>query len=205
MILEFIHSRGQSVVRGRFVARSVRLMLLMLSTTLVLSACGPNSPQVAGPTSSSPPSATASVYPTASSTVGAGAATAIDAYRGMWKAYMDAGRIPDPAFPDLARYAQGDALQLFVRGLTSMKNDGLVSKGDIILNPKLTAVHPNTDPPTAEIEDCVDTSASQLVKKDGSAYQDKPGGHQSVRAVAARVGDGVWIMTQVGVFDVGTC
>ena len=123
----------------------------------------------------------------------------------MWKAYVDASRIPDPQFPDLARYAQGDALTVFVNGLTSMRREGLISRGDVVLHPKVTALRPNASPPTAEIEDCADTSKTQLVKKDGSAYQDTPGGRQSAKATVSQVGEGVWKVTSFALLGVGTC
>jgi len=123
----------------------------------------------------------------------------------MWKAYVDASRIPDPQFPDLARYAQGDALTVFVNGLTSMRRDGLISRGDVVLHPKVTALRPNASPPTAEIEDCADTSKTQLIKKDGSAYQDTPGGRQSAKATVTQISEGVWKVTSFALLGVGTC
>jgi hypothetical protein len=136
--------------------------------------------------------------------MGTGGATALDAYRAMWKAYVDASRIPDPQFPDLTRYAQGDALSVFVNGLTSMQRDGLMSRGDVVLHPKVTTVRPNASPPTVDIEDCADTSKTQLVKKDGSAYQDTPGGRQSTKVTVTQV-DGAWRVTSFALWGVGTC
>jgi len=129
----------------------------------------------------------------------------LDAYRGMWKAYVEAIRIPDPAYPDLARYTQGDALKVFVNGLTSVQRDGLVGKGDVTLHPSVTGVNPNASPPTVEIKDCVDTSQSHLVKKDGSPYQDTPGGRRSATATVAHLADGTWKVASFALLAVGTC
>jgi len=123
----------------------------------------------------------------------------------MWRAYVDASRIPDPQYAGLARYAQGDALNVFVSGLTSMQRDGLISRGDVVLNPSATGINPNASPPTVEIKDCVDTSKTRLIKKDGSAYQDTPGGRQSAKATATRISEGVWKVTSFALFGVGTC
>jgi hypothetical protein len=54
---------------------------------------------------------------------------AVAAYRGMWQAYDEALRIPDPSSPSLSRYATGEALQVLVSGLTSVKDKGLRGTG----------------------------------------------------------------------------
>jgi hypothetical protein len=123
----------------------------------------------------------------------------------MWRAYVEAIRIPDPAYPDLARFAQGDALRVFVNGLTSVQRDGLVGKGDVKLNPSVTGANPNASPPTVEIKDCVDTSQSHLVKKNGSPYQDTPGGRRTATATVARLADGTWKVASFALLAVGTC
>ncbi len=181
----------------------IRLALLFGATAVVLAACGPNRPEPAP--SSAPATSATSSAPSSSPTAGAGAATALDAYRGMWKAYVEAIRIPDPAYPDLARYTQGDALKVFVNGLTSVQRDGLVGKGDVTLHPSVTGVNPNASPPTVEIKDCVDTSQSHLVKKDGSPYQDTPGGRRSATATVAHLADGTWKVASFALLAVGTC
>lgn len=182
----------------------IRVALLTGATTMVLGACGLGSPEPAP--SSAPATSTTSSAPSSSSpSAGAGAATAMDAYRGMWKAYVEAIRIPDPAYPDLTRYTQGDALNVFVNGLTSVQRDGLVGQGDVTLNPSVTGVNPNASPPTVEIKDCVDTSQSHLVKKDGSPYQDTPGGKRSATATVARLADGTWKVASFALLAVGTC
>lgn len=181
-----------------------RLLATCLVVALVAAGCDrgePSSPPSASPTSAVP-SPTAEPTP---STPADGAATAMDAYRGMWKAYVAATRIPDPAYPDLARYSQGDALKVWVTGLTSVQQQGLVGQGDVTLKPSATAINPNATPPTVEIKDCVDSSNSHLVKKDGSPYQDTPGGKRSATATVAQISQGVWKVTQIAIYGVGTC
>ncbi|MGI5213359.1 hypothetical protein [Plantactinospora sp. CA-290183] len=129
----------------------------------------------------------------------------MDAYRGMWKAYIEAVRIPDPRYPDLARYSQGHALDLWVTGLTSAEEKGLVGQGDVTSNPAVTSVNPNATPPTVQIRDCVETSKSRLVKQDGSPYQDTPGGKRLTTATVAQISEGAWKVTQVAIHGVGTC
>jgi hypothetical protein len=123
----------------------------------------------------------------------------------MWKAYVDASRIPDPQFPDLRRYAQDDALTVFINGLTTMHRDGLISRGDVVLHPTITAIRPDASPPTVDIDDCADTSQTQLIKKDGSPYRDNPGGRQSAKATVTQVNDRVWRVTSFALYGVGSC
>lgn len=189
----------------RIFAPRLRASVLGLTVGLLaLAACGPNEPSPVPPATSSlstSPSVSASPSVPVS-----GAPTALDAYRGMWKAYVEASRIPDPAYPDLAKYAQGEALKVFVNGLTSMQRDGLVGQGDVKVNPAVTAAKPNATPPTVDIQDCVDTSGSHLVKKDGSEYHDTPGGRKKAVATVARLGDGSWKVITFAISDkAGTC
>ena len=135
---------------------------------------------------------------------GVGAATALDAYRQMWRAYMQALRVPDPQYRVLARYTQGDALRVFVTGLTTVRNDGLVGVGDVTINPRVVAQRLGT-PSTVNIEDCVDTSQSHLIHRDSSPFPDNPGGRQSARATATEVSPGAWKVTSFALFGVGTC
>ena len=191
---------GGSIVLYR--VRLVGLCAAVGVACLAGAACGPGKP--ASPAAT--PSATAfPSSPSATPAPGAGAATALDAYRSMWKAYAEAIRIPDPAYPDLARYAQGDALAVFVNGLTSVQKNGLVGQGDVTINPSVKGANPNASPPTVAIEDCVDTSKSHLVKKDGSAYQDTPGGHTKATATVSRLADGSWRVSSFALFTAGTC
>lgn len=189
---------------GQLVRNSVRCLLALGLAAALLAACDKDKP-APSPSMSATPTASPSASASPSMNPSTGAGTALDAYRGMWNAYVDASRIADPAYPDLTRYAQGDALKVFVSGLTSMQRDGLISRGDVVLNPSVTGVNPNASPPTVEIKDCVDTSKTQLVKKDGSSYQDTPGGRQSAKATATRISEGVWKVTSFALFGVGTC
>ncbi|ROO52718.1 hypothetical protein EDC02_7659 [Micromonospora sp. Llam0] len=135
----------------------------------------------------------------------AGAATALDAYRGMWTVYSDAIRIPDPSYPDLARYAQDDALDVLVKGLASVQDNGLVGQGEVTIAPSVTGADPSSTPPTVTLEDCVDTAKSHLVKKDGSGYQDTPGGPTRATATVSRLSDGSWKVSSFALFAVGSC
>jgi len=134
----------------------------------------------------------------------AGAANALEAYRGMWTAYLAAIRIPDPGYPGLSRFAAGAALQVFVKGLTWVQDNGLVGVGEVKLHPmQVTASDPRGT--TSRITDCVDTSGTRLVKRDRSPYADTPGGRRLARATVTRGSDGTWKVTSFALAAVGTC
>jgi hypothetical protein len=180
-------------------------LLVAAALVAVVAGCG-GGQQATAPTSPSSvdePSATAGAGRPSVPAVGAPSATA--AYRSLWEAYVAASRIPDPQYPDLTRYADGDALEVFVDGLRMMRRDGLVGRGDVSLHPRVTVVRADARPPTVHIEDCVDTAATRLVKKDGSRYQDTPGGRQAAKAVASRIQLGAWRITSFALHGVGSC
>ena len=147
------------------------------------------------------PSASASPY---SDAVAAGD-KAIAAYRGMWTAYQKAGETADPNFPDLQTYATGDALQTLTSGLASVRDRGLVVKGEVVLNPRVTGVEPIDKPNSIDITDCADTSKSVLQKASGEPYNDTPGGRRLILATVKDTGGGTWKVVSFGVRDVGSC
>jgi hypothetical protein len=186
----------------RAVARTVPALVVLLAASAFSAGCTRHTTPTATPSTSASATAPASIP---SSRSGAGAATAVDAYRGMWQAYIEAATISDPAYGPLTRYTQGDALAVFVKGLTSIRDDGLVGQGDVALHPEVTAAHPNTQPPTVELKDCVDTSATHLVKRDGSPYQDTPGGRRAAKATVSQLADGSWKVSGFALFSIGSC
>jgi hypothetical protein len=132
------------------------------------------------------------------------AGSALSAYRSMWTAFVAASDVADPAYPHLARYADGDALKILVNGVKDLKSKGLVNQGDVVLSPKVTATSLSVKPPQVQIADCVDTAGTHLVKKDGSAYHDSPGGRRSAQIKVTETAAG-WKVTSFALFEVGTC
>ncbi len=130
---------------------------------------------------------------------------ALEAYRGMWAAYQKAGANADPADADLAKYTTGSALDRLVKGLTSVRDRGLVFKGEVALAPRVTSVTPTDSPTRAQITDCADDSKSLLYKKSGELYNDTPGGRRLVTATVEDTGSGVWKVTVLAPQGVGTC
>jgi hypothetical protein len=132
--------------------------------------------------------------------------TAVTAYRGMWQAYETVAQNPDPSQPDLARYATATALQTITSGLKSLKDQGLKGTGSVAHSPQVTNISPTDAPTEIEISDCMDTSASHIVRAGpGSAYSDSPGGRRLCLATVQRQNDGSWKVTTFGVRAVGSC
>jgi hypothetical protein len=194
--------RIHTVEGGRVRRRG--LLVAGVATVMLLAACGSNGP---GPTPSTEPtsSTTATQTPTPPDGDSGGAATGLDAYRGMWQAYQEAIAIPDPDYPELARYAQGDALRVLVSGITSVRDQGLVGVGEAVFNPRVVGELLALTPPQVKIDDCMDTSQTHLVKQDGSPYDDPPGGRRSVEATAVQLDDGTWKVADFVLRAVGTC
>jgi hypothetical protein len=158
------------------------------------------------PTASSAPPSLSAPSPTKSQDPAATGQSALDAYRGMWKAYQDALAVPDPAYPDLAKHATGKALTTLTKGLQSVKDQGLKGTGNIAVAPKITSFAPADAPTDIEITDCLDTTQSHIVRAStGPQYSDPPGGHRRTLATVRRQSDGGWKVESFAVQAVGTC
>jgi hypothetical protein len=123
----------------------------------------------------------------------------------MWAAYNTALSIPDPNYPDLARYTDGDALALLTTGLQEAKDDGLKGTGDVRLSPEVTSAAPVDAPTTVEITDCLDSTRSKLVRaSSGPPYSDSPGGLRRTTATVRWQSSG-WKVVRFAAQEVGTC
>jgi hypothetical protein len=130
---------------------------------------------------------------------------ALDAYRGMWDAYVAAIGIPDPEHPDLRRFAAGDALGVLVEGMESVQRDGLAGRGDVVLDPEVTTLMPAGIPTEAEIVDCVDDSGTELYRLDGQPFDDTPGGFRRAEATIHELDGGAWKVVGFALYGVGSC
>lgn len=176
----------------------------MLALTLALTSC--TSKPSPSPSASTPPISLRSPSPSPTDPRVAAVQAAVAAYRGMWQTYETVAQIPDPQQPDLARYATSDALRTMTNGLQSLKSQGLKGTGSIVHSPQVTEVSPVDSPTQVSISDCMDTSASHIVRASpGPAYSDSPGGRRLCLATVQRQADGAWKVTGFGVRAVGTC
>jgi hypothetical protein len=197
--------------RRSFVAHRSRRRLMVSASTLVLlllsqSAVGCDRPNGTPPPQPPPEpvvivTRTPPVEPDPITAVGDAVAT----YLGMWRAYQDAIKIPDPLYPELDRYAAGEALRRLWDGLVATRLDGLRGIGVLLSAPHVVEVRPAVDPREVSIRDCVDTSQTTLVAIDPSIeYVNGPGGRRLCLATVTRDGDG-WKVTTLRVHPVGSC
>jgi hypothetical protein len=171
-----------------------------LAALAVLSACsggdgGSPSQSRAVPTT---PTSTSSATPS-------GEVDAVAAYRGMWQDMVVAARTSDYQSPLLARHATGPALAQIVRSLYLDKKDGIVTKGEPVLNPKVTEKALDAEPPRVTVEDCGDSTKWLKYRvSTGQLKDDVPGGRQHIAATVVRT-EGQWKVLGFAVSGVGTC
>lgn len=151
----------------------------------------------------SPSRSFASASPSASASGEAAAEqAAVEAYRGMWDAFVAASVNPDPNQPDLARYATGTALSSIVTALTENKQKGYTTKGSLTMSPQIQSVEPADSPTRVNVLDCVDDSKWLRYDASGTALQG-PGGRRRVTAVVTNVGG--WKVESFAAQEPGTC
>jgi hypothetical protein len=179
-------------------------VVIGLSLTIAVAACGSASQPRSDPSghpSPRSPSATTSLEALA-----ADRQAVLAAYLGMWQAYETAAAVPDPGSRDLARYSTGEALRTLVNGIQSLKDQGLKGTGTVSHTPQITQVSPIVKPTDMSISDCMETSASHIVRATpGSPYNDSPGGRRLTLADVRKQDDGSWKVDSFGVRAVGTC
>ncbi|WP_238412891.1 hypothetical protein [Saccharothrix deserti] len=131
---------------------------------------------------------------------------ALTAYRGMWQDFVESGRTSDWQSPKLGQHATGVALTNLSRGLYADHYNGLVTKGDPVLNPTVSSVEPAGDPKKIIVSDCGDSTNWLKYRADnGQLADNEPGGRQAINAIVEKQSDGSWKVSDFGVHDVGTC
>ncbi len=129
---------------------------------------------------------------------------ALAAYRGMWADWVAVAETSDYQNPRLAQYASGRALSVIYQAVYLNKNKGLVSRGEPVLSPKITAATPGVDPDRITIVDCVDTAHWLNYRADGQLENDVPGGRRSIQALLLPR-NGTWKVDDLVVQAKGTC
>lgn len=185
-----------------FSGRGSRLLLGVLAAWLGvgLTGCRGGEPEGSAPTTSAP-----SVSGLVQDARGTSEELALDAYRGMWKAYAKAGLTADPNEADLRRYATGAALKTLTDGLAAYRSKGQVLKGEYTSTPQVIGGSSPAAASTLSITDCLDDSKFLVYKTSGERADDKPGGRRLARATVADLGGMGWRVTSFGVQEIGTC
>ena len=190
-------------MRDRFRECRIGVTLFLV---VAVAGCGSH----ARPARTVTPSATRSSLPrTASSTSTTSASpgprdAALAAYRGMWGAYVAAARSSDATDPGLARYASGGALRLLRKGLREDHDEGVVTRGRLVLDPRITRVRPRGHPKRVWVRDCADASRWFRYKRaSGRPTGGKAGRHHAEAVV--ELSGGRWRVSAFFVEKAGTC
>ncbi|WP_236718301.1 hypothetical protein [Actinoplanes sp. TFC3] len=130
---------------------------------------------------------------------------ALVAYRGLWNAFVEAGKTSDAESAGLRTYASGNALKLIVSSLYTDKELGKITKGEVALQPKVVKRTPEVSPAALTIEDCVDATRWLEYKASGGLWDDKPGGKHRNTAIIKKQQDGAWRVDAFALRGSGTC
>ncbi|MDI5938060.1 hypothetical protein BSA16_33770 [Micromonospora sp. Rc5] len=122
----------------------------------------------------------------------------------MWDAFVEAGKVSDPDAPDLRKYASGQALRLIVNALYTNREQKEVILGQLVIDPKVTAVTPAVDPAEATILDCVNDEKWLEHKASGGLANDEAGGRHRTTATVDRTAEG-WRVSSFLLEEAGTC
>lgn len=129
---------------------------------------------------------------------------ALAAYRGMWKAFVDAARTSDPEAPDLRKYASDQALQLISGSLYSDRSSQLTTQGELNTAPTVVELKPSDAPVEAAILDCVNDEKWLKYRASGGLVNDVPGGRHRTMATVKSTPDG-WKVASFILRERGTC
>lgn len=175
---------------------------LVAASVLLGTGCSSDKPRSA---LTSPPLAPSSAAAATSLTPNdAAGSNALSAYRQMWSAFVEAGKSSDPEAPDLPKYASDQALRLIVSSLYTDRDRRRVSKGELKIDPKVTALTPADAPTEATIVDCVNDEKWLKYKASGGLVNDVPGGRHRTTAMVKRTPDG-WKVASFILKEGGTC
>jgi hypothetical protein len=176
------------------------LVGLVAASVLLGAGCASDEPES---TSSTPPPAAPSAPPS----LGPSAAAerdALAAYRGMWSSFVEAAKTSDAGDPALRDHASDQALSLIASGLLSDREQGRVTKGDLVLNPEVTEVKPEQSPSEVTVLDCVDSTKWLLYRTSGELWDNEPGGKHRTTATV-KLSDGTWKVSSFILEESGTC
>ncbi|SCL23859.1 hypothetical protein GA0070616_2806 [Micromonospora nigra] len=126
----------------------------------------------------------------------AAAEAALAAYAGYLDASRAAGRHSDPRHPELARYVADPLLTKVRLALHRARENGAVGTGTLRSDPTVTTVDLEADPPTVEIQDCLDATGYRLVfTRNKRTVPGSDGSRHLATAVATRYPDGRWLIS----------
>ncbi|MCZ7440401.1 hypothetical protein O7598_28680 [Micromonospora sp. WMMC241] len=173
-------------------SRRWEICLLSLALTVGVAGCGSGSEVAAGPL------AGRAAAPAAHSPAEESAAekAALAAYSGYLAASRTASVRSDPDHPALNRFLADPLLTRVRVAIRDAKEHGAMRTGKLVSDPTVVSVDLTADPPTVEIQDCLDARGYRLVyAKDRKTVPGTRGGRYLATATAARYPDGRWLIT----------
>ncbi len=181
--------------------------VLVAATTLAgCSIGGPVDPMPLSGPSSDAAASPVPESPGVDSDVDRASRDALATYEAMWQDFAEAGLTSDWQSPELGRHATGIALTNLSRGLYADNYNGLVTRGEPVLDPRVTSVEPVDDPTTVRVADCGDSSNWLKYRADtGARADDNPGGRRMITAVVELQADRSWKVSDYAVRDLGSC
>ncbi|WP_091673347.1 hypothetical protein [Micromonospora auratinigra] len=121
---------------------------------------------------------------------------ALTAYSGYLAASRTASLRSDPTHPALARFLADPLLTRVRVAIRDAKEHGAMRTGKLVSNPTVVSVDLTADPPTVEIQDCLDATGYRLVyAKDQRTVPGTRGGRYLATATATRYPDGRWLIS----------
>ncbi len=180
--------------------RSLAAAALAAIAALLVAASGGCDHRDRSPTASPRPSGS----PSPSPSVNGSERDAVAAYRGMWNAFVEAGKTADPDAPAIRTYASDDALKLIVGALATDRHQGKIIKGDLRIDPHVTELRPPDTPTEATVLDCVDSTNWLEYKTSGELWDNEPGGKHRTTATVSNTG-GTWKVSRFTLEVRGTC
>ncbi|ATO15574.1 hypothetical protein CO540_18450 [Micromonospora sp. WMMA2032] len=172
-------------------SRRWEICLLSLALTVGAAGCG------SGPEATTGPLTGRAAAPVAHSDAeeNAAAKAALAAYSGYLDASRTASARSDPGHPALPRFLADPLLTRVRLAIRDAKEHGAMRTGKLVSDPTVVSVDLAADPPTVEIQDCLDARDYRLVTvKDRKTVPGTRGGRYLATATAARYPDGRWLV-----------
>ncbi|MEU2612262.1 hypothetical protein ABZ570_11860 [Micromonospora sp. NPDC007271] len=120
---------------------------------------------------------------------------ALAAYSGYLAASQAASVRSDPRHPALTRFLADPLLTRERMAIREAKEHGAMRTGTLVSDPTVVSVDLAADPPTVEIQDCLDATGYRLVyAKDHRVVPGSRGGRYLATAIATRYPDGRWLI-----------
>nr|WP_230417202.1 hypothetical protein [Micromonospora tarapacensis] len=121
---------------------------------------------------------------------------ALAAYAGYLAASRTASRRSDPQEPELTRFLADPLLTRVRLSLRQAREHGAVSTGKLRSDPTVVAVDLDAEPPTVEIQDCLDATGYRLVYlANERVVPGTRGSRHLATAVVTRYPDGRWLIS----------